>query len=706
MAHSASLAGRHRLGDSRDHRLVVACALALALLGVGQDRAHAALVPLDAFGGADAGAARLAGSASGVALAPSGRVYVADTRNHRVQSFTAAGVPAGAITGTGAGRARLNRPVGVAVDGAGRVYVTEALGDRLHRFTADGTAIDTFGGHGDRRLGDPRGVAVARDGAVLVVDAADARVEVFAPSGAVLGSWGSRGSGPGQFADPHGIAVAPGGDVYVTDRAAGRVLRFSPAGVHLGSFDGRGTPAGALVEPTGITVDRTGAVHVADTGRGRVLTFTGDGAAPGPGTAVPSSDLAGLASDCRSSVYVVDAGAGLVRRLGRAGATPPPCAPPTAAFTATPGVVPLRTPVAFDASGSRDDGRITRWDWDLDGDGTFEAGDRGPTPTRSFDRPGTVAIGLRVTDDDGEQAEATQVVTVVAPLVLPLAEPVIAPDLLAVTAPPEPVPLLGTTMRAETTQGTVTFRRPGATSALVLSGRPLLPVGTRLDTTAGRVRLTLAVDRGATTQSGTFWGGVFTPLQGTASPLTELVLADAPIARRATLRAAAVRAAPARRRSRLWGDAKGSFRTTGRNAVATVRGTRWLTEDDDAGTTVRVVSGVVRVRDLVAARTVDLRAGQRYVARDACESRRSFRIRLRVPVGVRVRTATVTANERRVPVRTRDGRLTALIDFRGRAEGAQLVRISLMTTRGVRLVGTRSYRTCAGRLAGGAAPAL
>jgi hypothetical protein len=44
-------------------------------------------------------------------------------------------------------------------------------------------------------------------------------------------------------------------------------------------------------------------------------------------------------------------------------------------------------------------------------------------------------------------------------------------------------------------------------------------------------------------------------------------------------------------------DQHGRFRTRGRNSVATVRGTRWLTRETSAGTLTRVAEGAVEVRD-------------------------------------------------------------------------------------------------------------
>jgi len=66
---------------------------------------------------------------------------------------------------------------------------------------------------------------------------------------------------------------------------------------------------------------------------------------------------------------------------------------------------------------------------------------------------------------------------------------------------------------------------------------------------------------------------------------------------------------------RLWGDGHGRFRTKGRSGAATVRGTKWLTEDRCDGTLVRVARGVVSVRDFVRKKTVTVKKGHQYLAR-------------------------------------------------------------------------------------------
>ena len=84
-------------------------------------------------------------------------------------------------------------------------------------------------------------------------------------------------------------------------------------------------------------------------------------------------------------------------------------APPAAALTIAPNPALVDRPVTFDGSASRnaDGGPVARYEWDLDGDGTFET-DTGATPTasRSYSAPGTVPVQLRVTDGIGLTATA------------------------------------------------------------------------------------------------------------------------------------------------------------------------------------------------------------------------------------------------------------------------------------------------------------
>ena len=64
----------------------------------------------------------------------------------------------------------------------------------------------------------------------------------------------------------------------------------------------------------------------------------------------------------------------------------------------------------------------------------------------------------------------------------------------------------------------------------------------------------------------------------------------------------------------LWAEGKGRFRTKGRYASATIRGTKWQTTDQCDGTLTTVTEGAVSVNDLRLKKVVAVRAGSSYLA--------------------------------------------------------------------------------------------
>jgi hypothetical protein len=76
-----------------------------------------------------------------------------------------------------------------------------------------------------------------------------------------------------------------------------------------------------------------------------------------------------------------------------------------------------------------------------------------------------------------------------------------------------------------------------------------------------------------------------------------------------------------------------------------------------------------------------------------CVSRRAFRIRIRKVRGFTYRSATITLNGKRVRA-VKGRRLTAPVVLRGLPAGRFTVKITVLTTTGQRITGTRKYRTC------------
>jgi DNA-binding beta-propeller fold protein YncE len=92
-----------------------------------------------------------------------------------------------------------------------------------------------------------------------------------------LSSFGSQGSGVGQFQHPSGIAISPGGNLWVADGDNDRVEELTKGGEFLAAIGGPESDEGGLSWPSGVAVDASGDVWVADTDNDRVVEFDEEG---------------------------------------------------------------------------------------------------------------------------------------------------------------------------------------------------------------------------------------------------------------------------------------------------------------------------------------------------------------------------------------------------------------------------------------------
>jgi hypothetical protein len=173
-------------------------------------------------------------------------------------------------------------------------------------------------------------------------------------------------------------------------------------------------------------------------------------------------------------------------------------------------------------------------------------------------------------------------------------------------------PVVGVSVNLTPVSGVVRVRLRGSSRFVPLTSLRNVPVGSELDVTRGRVRLVSAAG-GSRRQTGVFYQGRAVIRQPRArAPVTTLQLSGPLVCPRRRLSDVQATKPP---RRRLWGNGKGRFRTRGKYASATVRGTTWLVEDRCNGTFVRVTAGRVEVFDQVRGRRVIVRAGQSYLAR-------------------------------------------------------------------------------------------
>jgi uncharacterized protein (TIGR03663 family) len=213
----------------------------------------------------------------GITVSDDGRVYVADTWNHRIQVFDREGTfltKWGTYGQTDSAATLLYGPRDITVDALGRVFVTDTGNKRVTVFDQDGNYLDQWGSEGilPGYFSEPVGID-GFGGDLYVADTWNQRVQVFDIDFGFLREWPVEAWYGESVVNKPYLAVDGEGRVYITDPEGYRVAVFSGEGELLATFGRYGFDEASFSLPTGIDVDDAGSIYVADTDGHRVIKF-------------------------------------------------------------------------------------------------------------------------------------------------------------------------------------------------------------------------------------------------------------------------------------------------------------------------------------------------------------------------------------------------------------------------------------------------
>ncbi len=221
-------------------------------------------------------------------VAPNGTVAVID-KSGRVQRFAQDGT---LIAGWRMPRTDNGMPTGVTIDRHGRLWIADTHEHRVLVCAPDGTELGSFGGYG-RGAGQfvyPTDVLMLEDAdadrcAVVVSEyGGNDRLQwfdvTFGEDGVAaepVRAVGSQGSGKGQFLRPQSMSRMPDGTIAVADACNHRIVVLGDDGQWRSTIGEPGRERGQLSYPYGVLSTALGHVIVAEFGNNRIQCLDAEG---------------------------------------------------------------------------------------------------------------------------------------------------------------------------------------------------------------------------------------------------------------------------------------------------------------------------------------------------------------------------------------------------------------------------------------------
>lgn len=242
-----------------------------------------------------------------IAFAPDGALIIVDGSSQKIRRVfngtitSIAGLrfdPGFSGDGGPATEARLQYPWGIAIDPSGNIFIADRENHRIRRIDTKGI-ITTFAGNGRAgfsgdggpataaSLNTPHALALTPAGDLLIADFSNNRIRAVSPAG-IIRTWAGNGKadytgdgGPAIAAamdSPISLTVDSRGNTYVA-HAFSVVRRIAldgtistVAGADFDGFSGDGGPplSAALDGPFGLAVDRAGNLYIADSFNNRI----------------------------------------------------------------------------------------------------------------------------------------------------------------------------------------------------------------------------------------------------------------------------------------------------------------------------------------------------------------------------------------------------------------------------------------------------
>lgn len=211
--------------------------------------------------------------AHGLRIGPDNSIWTTDTGDHLVMKFTPEGkllMTLGVKGDSGETNNKFHRPTDMAFTPSGDIYISDGYGNsRVVKYSKDGKFLFTWGtkGTGEGQFDLPHTVRLDSKGQVYVGDRNNGRIQIFTPEGKFINQWANLGQ-------PWGLWITPDDMFYVSDGKNSKIMKLNVKGEILESWGTQGTNPGEFNLCHQIAVDSKGDLYITEITNKRIQKFT------------------------------------------------------------------------------------------------------------------------------------------------------------------------------------------------------------------------------------------------------------------------------------------------------------------------------------------------------------------------------------------------------------------------------------------------
>lgn len=214
---------------------------------------------------------------SDLAIAPNKDMYLVDGVNNRIIVLGADGSWKFDFGSHGTEAGQFTYPLGIDISHDGKVFIADSGNHRIQAFDLNGNYLYKFNVESEARThgSDPVDIISSRlKDYLYVADNENHNIKVYNRKGELQFKWGRFGEERGEFRYPAMMTQNEFNEIFVVDVLNTRAQKFSPFGDFIASIGSWGVLQGNFFRPKGVAIDTHKRVFITDGYMGVIQAFT------------------------------------------------------------------------------------------------------------------------------------------------------------------------------------------------------------------------------------------------------------------------------------------------------------------------------------------------------------------------------------------------------------------------------------------------